>query len=57
MDARRTLSFITQGNSARRPSRILSNDDEQDLEINGPSDLTIDNLQRRQSSRVIIFFS
>jgi hypothetical protein len=57
MDARRTLSFITQGNSARRPSRILSNDDEQDLDINGPSDLTIDNLQRRQSSRVIIFFS
>jgi hypothetical protein len=57
MDNRRTLSIIAQSTSTHRPSRIVSNNNEQDLEINGLDDLTIDNLQRRRSSRVSLIIS
>ncbi|CAF4001055.1 unnamed protein product [Rotaria sordida] len=51
MDNRRTISAISQDGSRNRGlSRIIQNNDEQDLEIDGLNDLTMDNLQNRQSA-------
>jgi len=52
MDSRRTLSFLAQGTSTRPASRILSNNDEQDLEIGESNDLTNENILKRRASRV-----
>jgi hypothetical protein len=52
MDSRRTLSFLAPGTSTRPASRILSNNDEQDLEIGESNDLTNENLLKRRASRV-----
>jgi hypothetical protein len=52
--------MIAQSTTAHRPSRIISSNDEQDFEIDGPDDFTVENLQRRRSSRVNLikfFFS
>jgi hypothetical protein len=57
MDSRRTLSFLAQGTGGRRMSRAVATiNDEQDFELESPSDLTIENLQRRRSSRVSLNF-
>ncbi len=52
MDNRRTLSIIAQG--ARRASHGISKMDEQEVDIDESNSITIENLQRRRSSRVCL---
>ncbi|CAF2993374.1 unnamed protein product [Rotaria sp. Silwood2] len=52
MDNRRTISVISSGTSNRGLNHIMPNNDEQDLEINGSNELTIENLQKHQSTEL-----
>ncbi len=53
MDTRRMLSILAQGANVRRPSNtITSDDDDQDIEIDGLNDLRTANVQRYRSTQV-----
>ncbi|CAF2589671.1 unnamed protein product [Rotaria sp. Silwood2] len=52
MDNRRTISVISSGTSNRGLNHIMPNNDEQDLEINESNELTIENLQKHQSTEL-----